>query len=115
MSKGFRLEGDLRIGLDKLDQHVQRAMVAAANFTAPQIEQYMRANASWTDRTGAARSGLRAQVQTSPNKVAIIMFHSVPYGVWLEVRWGGKYAILEPALAWGGPVFVATIARLAFD
>jgi hypothetical protein len=75
----------------------------------------MKSNAKWTDRTGNARQGLNADVQVSTNNVAIVLYHTVPYGVFLEVRWGGRYAIILPAMQYGGPLFVAAIGKMAFD
>ena len=110
----FRLEGDLEANLKQFGPKVQAAMVAAAHYVAPQAESFMRSEATWTDRTGAARNGLRSQVVTGPDKVAIVLYHSVPYGVWLELRWDGKYAIIERTMAAAGPLFVEAIGRLAF-
>lgn len=110
----FHFEGDLTARLNRIGPEVKRAMVAAAHYSATHAEGYMKDNAPWTDRTGAARNGLGAQVVVSTNKVAIVLYHSVPYGVWLELRWDGKYAIIEPTMATVGPLFVETIGRLAF-
>lgn len=115
MTASFRLEGNLEARLNQFGPKVKRGMVGAANYVAPVAEQYMRSNAPWTDRTSAARNGLHAQVQVSTNKVAIVLFHTVPYGVFLEIRWGGKYAIIEPTMAAVGPLFVEAIQRLAFN
>lgn len=111
----FRLEGDLTKRLDQFGPHAKRSMVAAAGYTATQAESFMRSQAPWTDRTGAARNGLRSQVVVSSNKVAIVLYHSVAYGPYLEVRWGGKYGILLDTVAAAGPLFVETIGRLMFD
>lgn len=100
--------------IQQIGPQVKRAMVAAANRTAPQAEAWMRSNASWRDQTGNARNGLRGQVEVSTNSVAIILHHSVPYGIWLEVRWSGRYAIIEPAITEFAPKFVGMVARLAF-
>jgi hypothetical protein len=91
------------------------AMVATAKYVAPQIQGHMRANASWTDRTGNARNGLFATVQTGADEVRIVLGHSVPYGFWLEVRWSGKYAIIIPTLQVWGPKFFALLAKSMFD
>ncbi len=115
MTGGFHLEGNLQAGLRGLDMHVKRGIVAAANYTAPLAQQYMRSQATWTDRSGAARNGLKAQVVTGGDKVAIVLYHSVPYGIWLEVRWGGKYAIIEPTMAATMPLFLEAIKRIVFD
>lgn len=115
MSTGIRWEGNLETSLRQMGPRVKRGMVAAANYCAPQAEAFMKMNAPWTDRTSAARNGLRAVVQVSTNKVAIVMYHSVPYGVFLETRWGGKYAIIEPTIAHIAPLFAKTISRMVFE
>lgn len=108
-------EGDLtEQRVQQIGPTIKRAMVAAARRSAPQIEGWMRSNAKWIDRTGNARSGLGAEVQVSTNTVAIVLFHSVPYGIWLEVRWSGRYAIIEPAIIEWAPKYVDMVARLAF-
>lgn len=110
---GIRWEGKVEANLKTLGLKNKRAMVAAANYVAPKLEEHMRSNATWTDRTGAARNGLGAQTVVSTNRVAIVLFHSVSYGVYLETRWGGKYAIIRPTLAVGGPMYAETFKRLA--
>lgn len=100
--------------MNQFGPNVKRGMVAAANYVAPLAEAHMKENAPWTDRSTNARDGLKAQVFTSSNKVAIVLYHSVPYGVFLEIRWGGRFAAIEPAMIAMGPVFVQAIGRLAF-
>lgn len=112
---GFHFEGDLSARLNQFGPKVKRAMVAAAGLTATRGEQYMKENAPWTDRTGAARNGLGANVVVETNKVAVVLYQSVPYGGFLELRWDGKYAIIEPTMAAVGPFFVETIGKLAFS
>ena len=112
---GFRWEGDLTAGLNQMGPKIKRGMVAAANHVAPIAEEYMRENAPWTDQTSAARNGLHSRVEIGANKVAIILYHTVPYGVFLEVRWGGKFAIIEPTMAAVAPLFVEAIGRIVFD
>lgn len=115
MAQGFKFSGTLVQNIRTMDDRVQRNVLAAAHWSAPQGEAYMRNNASWTDRTGNARNGLRATVVQGPDSVAIVLFHSVPYGVFLEVRWGGKYAIIAPGMAFTSHVFLGAIRRLAFN
>ena len=59
-------------------------------------ESQMRAKAPWTDRTGNARAGLRAVHLDLGSQHAIVLYHTMPYGFWLEVAHDGKYAILGP-------------------
>jgi hypothetical protein len=105
---------EVMVNLQTTDTRIKRGVLAAAHYTAPLAEAYMKQTAPWTDRTGAARSGLRATVIPAGDKVAIVLYHSVPYGVFLEVRWGGKYSVIPAAMAFTGPLWVKAIQRLAF-
>lgn len=64
---------------------------------------YMKANAPWTDDTGSAREGLDAKVDNKDGTISIDLFHTVDYGIWLEIRWGGTYAIILPTIETMGP------------
>lgn len=113
LAVGEFLEGDLIINVKQFDRRVQRAMVAGAEYTSTRLESFMRTNAKWTDRTGNARSGLQSEVKIeSDTKIAILMYHSVPYGPWLEVRFGGKYGIILDAIQYGAPLYIQAVERL---
>lgn len=114
MAGKFKLSGPLEANLAREPMRQKAAIVAAAEYTAPQIESFMRSEARWTDRTGNARNGLRTKVYVSNDKVSIVAYHSVPYGPYLELRWGGKYGIILDAIAAGGPLFLEACARLMF-
>jgi hypothetical protein len=115
MADGFRWEGDLNEQrVQQIGPHIKRAMVAASAKVAPEAEAWMKSNAKWTDRTGNARNGLGAKSVVNKNQVAIVLYHSVPYGIWLEVRWDGKYAVINPAVEHFAPRYVALVAALAF-
>lgn len=75
-----------------------RAANAAAQSMAPEVENYMKINAPWTDRTSNARNGLAARAYRDKDEIGIVLFHQVTYGIWLETRFGGKYAIIEPTI-----------------
>lgn len=66
--------------------------------TAVEALEYAQSNAPWNDRTGDARSGLDVDVQMEGNVIVWDMFHSVDYGLYLETRWNGKFAIIMPTL-----------------
>lgn len=75
--------------------------VAVARRWAPTIEQYMQANAPWQDRTGTARRELFTEViDVAGSMVIILLSHgpNVPYGVFLELKFGGRDAILAPTI-----------------
>ena len=66
-----------------------------ATFWAGKLETFAKENASWVDRTGNARNALHAWVEEmSDNAVMLYLSHGVDYGVFLEVRWAGKFGIV---------------------
>lgn len=73
-------------------------LAAATAGFAQNVQEYARENASWEDRTGDARSGLTAEGRQRLTTYSIILYHTVDYGIWLEVRWDGKYAIILPTI-----------------
>lgn len=104
--------GDERVkqNMRRYGEEVKRAEREVALFFAGKIEQDARENAPWTDRTGNARQSLRAYVNddvppTYPDPqdlardvVALYLSHGMDYGVYLEARWQGRYAVIMPTL-----------------
>lgn len=114
-SGGVFWTGELPQNLDLITPRVRLAMAVACRYTAIRGQNWMRDNAKWTDRTGNARNGLVGEHQAIGKDVGVVTFaHSVPYGIWLEVRFGGRYAIILPALEYWAPKLMAHVARLAF-
>jgi hypothetical protein len=79
-------------------ERVLEAIEKLAQFFVAKMEAYAKRNARWTDRTGAARAGLRAFAVRTATYVAIYLVTSVHYGLWLEVANGGRYAIIMRTL-----------------
>jgi len=88
----------IRFRLRQLDAETHAALVAIIDRRAALGVGNMKVNAPWTDRTGAARSGLHARTEHSKTRHAIVFAHSVPYGIWLEVKNSGKYEIIMPTV-----------------
>ncbi len=82
---------------------VYHALVQYLEKHAREIEDMMRREAAWTDRTGAARRELKATVEVNGAHVALYLAHGVPYGKWLELAHGGRYAIIGPTVTRLGP------------
>lgn len=91
---------------------VQRRVAATMEFFAPQVETRMKTNAPWTDQTGNARQGLAARAFREGDVHGIDAFHQVPYGIWLEVKYSGKYAIISPTVQEMGPQVMAALSTL---
>ena len=106
-------------GLSQLDDNVYEhvddvlgAIHRGAEELKDQMVEYMKANAPWADRTGDAREGLQgAVVWQDDTHFTIMLGHgeNIEYGIWLEVRWGGKYAIVTPTVHHFAPMMGATI------
>lgn len=83
---------------------------SAAEALKDEMVQYMKDNAIWTDHPGEhrdARDNLQGQVVwTGKDNCTIMLGHggNVHYGIWLEVRWGGRYAIVRPTLEQYAPL-----------
>jgi hypothetical protein len=81
------------------ERRVQQAVRAVLEYMAAVIEAYAKANAPWTDQTGNARQALFTLVEDlSRDVVALYLSHGVEYGIWLELKNSGKYAVILPAL-----------------
>lgn len=93
---------------------MDRVLTAATSYHATRAGAYARTNAPWKDRTSNARNGLFAKAERERPIYRIIIAHSVPYGIWLEVRWAGRYAIIRPTVDHEGPELMKT-ASMAYD
>lgn len=91
---------------------VLRAAKLASQAMAPEVENYMKLNAPWDDQTGNARNGLAARAYQDKDEIGIVLYHQVSYGIWLETRFGGKYAIIEPTIEAMSPKVMARYERI---
>ena len=62
------------------------------------VQDHLRDSAPWTDRTGNARQGLFATSRRDGSGWVIVCYHTVPYGIWLEVAHAGQYAVIVPSI-----------------
>jgi hypothetical protein len=93
-------------------ERLTKAVVALAQFFAAKIETYAKQNARWTDHTSNARQGLTATVLPTAVAVTIILFHQASYGIWLEVKNAGRFAIILKALETHYPQIMAALNGL---
>lgn len=88
---------EIEVRMTLFADKIIEAVRGVADYFQPILESYAKENASWEDRTGNARQSLHAWVEDlSKDVVALYLAHGMEYGVYLELRWGGKYAILLP-------------------
>lgn len=95
----WRGDRDMIRNLDIYGNKSREAVIAVAKYFERVMETAAKNNAPWTDRTGNARQTLNAFVdETSKDFVELFLAHGMEYGVYLEVRWSGKYAVIWPTI-----------------
>lgn len=105
---------DLRSKLAKVPQESMRQLTSETDKYALVAQNHARTNAPWTDRTGNARQGLFAQPFSDNKSFEIVLYHTMPYGIWLERRWGGRYSIIPDTVTRVSRVYTAAMtAKLA--
>lgn len=100
-------------GLKKLAPALNRNVYQVLRFHQPRIVAHAKTTAPWEDQTSNARNGLNAQVDViGKHTYALTLYGSVPYQIWLEVRWAGKYAVIMPTIRVFGPLVMASFTKL---
>lgn len=85
-------------GLESLEDKAGEAIQMYSETGAKKLEGFMKDEALWVDRTGAARQRLTGTVSKLAKGYRITLAHGVEYGLWLELAMEKKYAIIEPTI-----------------
>lgn len=98
--------------MNRYIDRVGRARKAAMEKLSEEMIQYAKDNHPWENRTGDAEAGISAHIIDNPDKDTTVIWlgHAVPYGVWLEIMQGGRFAILLPTLYKFAPEVAGRIA-----
>lgn len=88
----------LRHNVRKLPSDINGKIQAVGDYGAAYGTTYLKTNAPWTDRTGAARGGITAISTGSGSTIEILMAYTVTYGIWLEIANDRRYAIITPGM-----------------
>ena len=88
----------------RVDDRVKRIIAGQFLYASDEATRFAKENAPWTDRTGNARAGLHSGVSEGLDKdfFELYIAHTVFYGIYLETRWNGKYAIIAPTVVYIG-------------
>jgi hypothetical protein len=105
-------DAQVRANIEALMPSIKDAVFQLFTYWSQKGASEMRSNARWTDRTGNARQGLSASVFDSEDEIALVFFHRVTYGIWLEIRWSGRYAIIGPTMASIAPQLAQQVATV---
>lgn len=98
--------------LGSFNARYEKQLFGLTRIYATRATAYARKNAIWTDRTGNARNGLSSRGEKDGRVYRVTVFHGVPYGIWLEVKFSGRYAILRPTVDALGPQFLHDAGKL---
>ena len=114
-------------GADAYVRAVRAGIHGVCQRWAPEIENWMKSNRPWTDRTSNAVQTLHAEVNPPSaaevlDTIELVMAHGVIYGYWLEgvnylkgfttTQQGRRYAVVLPALDHFGPLIWRDIRQL---
>lgn len=100
-------------GLKRLGPVLDKNLGQVMRYHEPVLEREARHDAPWRDQTGNARNGLTCvALQPNPWRYELVLFHKVKYGIWLEVRWSGKFAVIMPTIRWYAPKVRASFSKL---
>jgi len=94
---------------DAIEKYAEDILIlahTAAEEIAKSMQEYAQSTAPWNDITGDARAGLLTTVIITSDSITIVLYHTVYYGLFLEVSNGGKYRVILPT--------VVTFAALYF-
>lgn len=101
----------IKTNLAQLPTKVDKMVAGVVERYIGVSEGYMKSNAPWHDRTGNARQSLHAVAVHAPGTHSLILAHGMPYGIWLEVRWAGRYAIIMKSVYTNGEAMMALLDR----
>lgn len=114
---GFAWQGAEMVAdnLEQWEHDTLEGLKQAAESLKDEMVAYMQANAPWSDETGNARRELQGVVVWEDDAHFTIMLghgKDIYYGIWLEVRWGGRYAIVLPTVMQYAPVLAEKIRTM---
>ncbi len=96
-----------------MDLKLRRALFGVCKYWDGRAETYLKTRAPWTDRTTNARNGLFATaVKETKRRFSIVLGHAVEYGIYLETRNEGKYAIILPTIQVYAPKVMKTLVKI---
>ena len=104
------VQNDLAKTIPALVPYIDHVVGKTMDFYEPRVEADAKSLAPWTDRTGNARNGLAARhVKDGELIHSIVLYHQVPYGIWLEVKYDGRFATIMPRVKEYGPRVMQTV------
>lgn len=89
---------ELARAVEKYGERVFSAVIAVCQYVATAMQNDAKAQATWIDRTGNARTGIfgTAEADFAAKVVVLYLSHGtqIDYGIWLELANSGRYAVI---------------------
>jgi hypothetical protein len=113
LASGFTMDTSKFKSAKHLNDKFDKAMQGVCRYWDGKVEAYMKTTAPWTDRTTNARNGLAAKaVKVEKFRHWILLTHSVHYGIYLETKNDGKYAVIMPTIRVYGPKVMSMFNKI---
>lgn len=85
--------------LNEYERRINQIIRQVAQYWQAVFESYAKENAPWQDQTGNARQSLHSFIEElSGDMVRLYLSHGVDYGIYLETKYAGRYAIIWPTI-----------------
>lgn len=114
MASSFRWDTSNFKSPKDMEAKLQRALHNVVKYWDGPVERHMKHNAPWQDRTTNARNGLFAVAQRLRSSFAIVLGHTVDYGIYLEGKpenEGGR-PIIMPTIKLYAPKVMSTLTKI---
>lgn len=98
--------------LKAMPAKLDAGLAALMAMQSQKVQTAARNDAPWQDQTGNARQGLTAKAFKDERGHGIVLFHTMPYGIWLETRWSGRYQVIVPTIQTQGPQVMDSVKTL---
>lgn len=111
MAKNIKWDDEIGPKLVKAEPRLVAFLYASCAYHARRGQTFARKNAKWTDRTSNARNGLFGKpFKDGRKKFGLVIFGTVTYQPWLEIRFSGRYAIIGPTIRHEAPELMQTVS-----
>lgn len=104
--------GSLKRNLTNFDHDINALVAGVVDYRGDKSVAWMKTNAPWKDRTGNARATLAAYGVHGYDFHELHLHGGMPYQIWLEVRWAGRYAVIGPAVKYQGLALMNQLRNL---
>lgn len=94
---------EIRQAVGRLPSAFESAALVGAKTWAANAESKMKQNKRWTDQTSNAKNGLFGDADFTGGQIVAVLGHSVEYGKYLELGFGGRYAVIMPTITAEAP------------